>query len=513
MPQRLTPKKLKAESVAYYYFKPFWTDCLNLCEPLPDTIRQYLTRFKKEDPLEFAARARHCDQINMISLIIEATISMLFSTNIDISAAKNQDKVDAFVNCCNMQGDPLIDFIREDLAPSALTYGLSDIVVDMPAEPNDKLSVEQAKARGLMPYCYIIPPLNRFNWSVDANGNYTEYRSEDILNEQIQSQLNLQNGADEDRQFNVWTMDTVEKYSKNGTLLESKPNPYGFIPIVTCAPVGKSIRYPNDRLGRSLVQDILPIQRRIINLMSLIWDFHQNANFPYRILKQDTTENEPPTEGELAEGGTSRGLIIRGVGSDYKIVSPDSAGVESMMCYLRTLIEFCYQQMSMPSDSNTNKTHQTGETIRSNQSVLFNKLTTYTRRMEKTVKEIVDMALRVQGIDPIESDVKVTWDTNFSYESFTNAQEQLSLVIQNLADKSPTAVAAFAKKVMSPQLFGSGAMEKAETELDKWAAKPIPDPMTAGDDPNNPDVKPKTTQQESTQIAAADKISQDAEGD
>ena len=504
---KLTPKELKSQSTAYWYFRPFWTDCLNLYEPLPSTLAGYLRKYEKEDEIEFANRCSSLAQINMIYLIVEATISMMFSTNIQIKSKKHQDAVDLFVNNCTPQGDKLVDFLREQLAPSAFTYGFTDVVVDKPDDAADKLSVEQAKARGLAPYVYLIPPLNRYNWSVDPNGNFDMYRSEDVLNTEIQGDMNLGGSATEKKEYQVWTTQVVDRYDSAGNQTSSKPNPYGYIPIVTCAPVSRSLRYPNERLGRALIQDVIPLQKLIINIMSLIYDFHESSNFPLRVLKQDTTQgDEPPTAEEIEEQGNKRGLIVRGAQSDYNIISPNPSGVNAMLDYLQQLIERCYQQVMMPSDSNMNKTHTSGNSIRSNMAVLFNKLTTYTRRMERTTKEIVDMALRVQGLDPIEADVRVTWDTNFSYESFTNAQQQLSLVIQNLGDKSPTAVAEFSKKVMSPQLFGSPQLEKVISELDEWSKKPIPVVDSA-----SPDTQPKTVQQESTQLNASDKVSASVE--
>jgi hypothetical protein len=506
----LNPSELKQQSTAYWYYRPFWTDCLNLYEPLPDTLQAYLRRYEKEEDNEFANRCASLAQINMVYLIVESTLSMLCSTKLEIKSQQHQDKVDSFCNCCTPQGDSIADFVREQLGPTAFVYGLADVVIDMPEQKDDKLSVEQARARGLQPYAYVVPPINRYNWAVDSNGNFSMYRSEDILNTQIQGNLQLGGSASEQKEYQVWTLETVERYDSYGNMVSTKKNPYGFIPITTCAPVSRSMRFPNERLGRSLVQDILPLQRQIINVMSLIYDYHESANFPYRILKQDTSDGEePPTQEEIMEQGNKRGLLIRGANSDYFLAQPNPAGVTAMIDYLQQLVERCYQQVLMPSDATTNKTHQSGNSIRSNMAALYNKLTTYTKRLEKTVKEIVEMALRVQGIDPFEAQIKVSWDTNFAFESFTNSQQQLSLVIQNLSDKSPTSVAEFAKKVMSPQFYGSTVMDKVLNELDKWAAKPVPDPLMEG---NTPDTTPKTAQQQNTQLTASEKISEDEEG-
>jgi len=490
-------------AVAYWYFRDMWIDALNLYEPLPTTLPLYLKKYEKEDKEEFASRARSLAQVNILYLVIEATISMLFSTNIDIKCDKFQEEIFDFVDNCNQHGDTLIEFAREQIAPSSFVYGSSDIVIDMPEKGQDVLTIDRQKAFGIKPYCYIIPPLNRPNWRINNFGDYTEYFSQDILNTQIQGNLQLNSSPESKKEYTHWTLDKVSKYDSNGQFVDDKKNPYGFIPIITCMPVAKSMRYPNERIGRSLVQDIIPLQKLILNVMSLIYDFHENVNFPERIWKQDTENGEePPTEGELSEGGNKRGKIMRGKDSDYFLVEPDVKGVESMVCYLNQLIERCYQTLSMPSDANINKTHQTGDTIRSNQAVLFNRLSVYCKNFCKTIKEIIEMMLRVIGKSEeeiVDAKICIDWSTNFSYESFVNALEQLSVLKQTMADMCPLAVAEFAKKTLAPQFYGSDShiMNDIEQKLDDWvqdtnlllASQEIPDgdeDNIGSDDPEGP---------------------------
>jgi hypothetical protein len=503
-------KTLNDYSVAYYHMRPFWTDCLNLKEPLPwangiPGIFQYLNRYAKEDDGEYNERIKRLSQVNFVDLSVDSYIAMLFSTTVEFKAKKHQDRVDSFVNNCNQQGDTLLEFFSELAAPASLTFGVVDVFVDTPAASKEIVSVEQQQAAGINdPYVFMVMPLNRVRWRLDDAGKYVEYQSIDVINTQINGTMGISDG----QQYTNWTNDSVTVYDNKGDVVgESKVNPYGFIPAVTVIP-RPSMRYFRDKIGISLVQDVIPQQKQVINLISLIMDWMENANFLTRVLIQDTDNgDEPPTEGELAEGGNKRGVIIRGKGSKYQLISPDAAGVEAMCRFLSETVERIYQSLSMPSDANLNKTHQTGQTIRSNQAVLFNKLSKITKHFEKALKQIIDMALRVQGIDPEEAGVSVQWDRNFSYEAFITSLEQLSMLKQTVTDISPTLVSEYMKAVAAPQMYASGKMPTIEAEADRWAKKSLAEGEAV--DPNDP--KPPTLEAQNQQVNAADRIAKSDE--
>lgn len=491
----------KSFSPIYNAILPFWIDVLQLKEPLQtglSGIAQYLIRYPKENDADFVERVKLLCQVNFLDLVVDSYLSMLFSTNIEIKSEKHQDRVDAFKNRCNQQGETLIDYFAETIAPASLAFGVTDVIVDLP-QRTDEVSKYQEEQTGLNdPYIYMISPLNRINWKLDDAGNYVEYQSQDVVDTQIYP--NYQ--QPDSQQYTCWTLDEVVIYDKNGNETDRRPNTLGFIPAVTVVP-RHPLRYHKDRIGISLVQDVVPLQKQVINLMSLIMDWMVNANFVQRVLIQDTDQgDEPPTEGELAEGGNKNGIVLRGKNSDMKLVTPDAAGVEAMMRYLGETIERIYQSVSMTSDSNTNKTHQTGQTIRSNNAVLFNKLSKITKHFERAIKQIVEMALRVQGIKE-DCGVTVQWDRNFAYEAFITAIQELQMLKQTASDISPTAIAEYAKAVIAPKLYSSGKMADVDREADEWAKK-----VNANPDLLTPQ-KPQTLEQSNQSINAADKVAQD----
>jgi hypothetical protein len=489
---KLPNEKISNYNTAYWSLRQFWTDCINLAEPLPNTLAAYLRQYAKEDPDEFAQRVKRIAQINFLDITIDFFVSMLFSTDVQIGSANYKDEVKRFVSSCNLQGDSLIEYFREVVAPGAFLYGSVDLFCDLPSVSVDVVSQAQAQQAGLnAPYCYVVPPINRVAWNLDDSRNYTYYQSEDVINTQVSGGFDLR----DKHQFNSWTNAEVAVFDADGKEITTRINPFGFIPAVTVIPL-PSKRFHSDRIGKSLVQDVVPLQKLVLNLYSLILDYHEQSNFAQRVIIQDTDNGEePPEEGELREQGPRRGITLRGKGTKFQMLSPDPAGVQAMCEFLRQVMDMTFRSVFLPPDMNSAKTHQTGQTIRNNQAQLYNRLTQFCRHFEKAMKSTIEMALRVQGIDPIAAGVTVQWDTNFSYEAFISNVEQLIALREALQDLSPTAVKEYAKKVISPQLYNCGKMEAIVKEID---TAHVQGQQTKG--------KPPTLQQANTEIAAASKI-------
>lgn len=491
----------------YWQMRSFWTDALSLKEPLPSTLSFYLKKYAKEDDAEFVERVKRIAQVNFVDLIVDSYCSMLFSTDIRIESAKYQDKVAAFVNRCNLQGDTLKDYFRELIAPAAFTFGLVDVFCDMPEVTGLVETVAQQQAAGAnLPYCYMVPPLNRTAWSLSDARDYTMYRSQDVINTQISSTAT----NNDEKQYSEWTLDSVTVYDHQGNpVKEARKNPFGFIPAVTVTPL-PTMRFYDDRMGLSLVQDVVPLQKLVLNLLSLIYDFHESVNFATRVLKQDTTDgDEPPTEGEMAEGGNKRGIIIRGKDSDYWTEIPDSAGVVAMCGFLQEIIDRAYQSVRIPSDANTNKTHQSRGTIRGNLAPLYNRMVRISRHFEKAMRQVIETALRVQGINVSDAGVTVTWGNNFAFEAFINAVEEATAFKALAQDMAPTAVASIVKKAFGSQIYDTATIKSAETEIDQWVKRTkeaILNPVQS----IGPDGKPvaPTLQKQNTEINAAEKIAE-----
>ncbi len=478
-------------SVAYWRLRPSWTDALNLYEPLPETLSQYLFRYKSEDNQEFAERVKRLAQVNFVQYVIDYWVSMLFSTSAKIdSSDKSKDDVQRFISDCNGQGDTLFEYTRDIIAPTSFLFGVGDVVVDLP-EMGESLvtQADEAELGFKNPYCYVIPPLNRTQWELDDRRNYKSFVSSDVINKQISASMNIS----DTKQYQRWTIETVIKYDDSGKEMEKKNNPYGFIPIV---PVlyRNSQRFFADKIGISLVKDVVPIQKLILNLISLIFDYHEQTNFTQRYIVQDMADgaaDNAPTQQEAMEMSNHRLTMLWGAGSKLGALTPDPAGVESMQGLLRQMVELLFLSCGLPSDLGENKTHQTEGTVRSNYSKLYNTLGNMARQFEKALRRIIETALRVQGYsdaDIAEAKVTVQWDTNFSYQPFLSSIEELTALKAVMQDLSETAVKEFAKKTISAKLGNTAKWEEISEEIDSSEVNTAPVvPFAAPQNPATPE--------------------------
>ncbi len=455
-------------NVAYYQLKPKWTDLLNLYEPTPGQIGSFLRSHPSEDPDEFAVRAQSACQINAIKVIVEFYKSMLFSGDPRITSTKYQTQVQAIEKKATLQGDSLKDFLADNVFPMGALYGVVDVFCDVPNIM--AVSLADQIAKGVMPYLFTIQPLNRVRWSMEDDGTYSFYQSEDIIDTEIASQFDLRDRT----QYQQWTPDVMRLVSKNGQVLAEVPNPFGLIPAVPFIPLN-SLRFADDALGVSLVDEQLDLQRELLNTLSLIADFHRSINFAMFTVTQDVDDGEEPAqEGELDEMGNNRAMMLKGKGSRAEFVSPSAEGVRSMYEYVDRLVTWMFQLALVPMSASDIKTHTSANTIRSNLSQLYNRLTKYSRSLEKATKRIIELSLKVQGIDPADAGVQVQWNTNFSYESFANAIEQIAAFRDAVGDMSETAVKQLVIKMVQGELYSSGKMDTIESEINAWKQQPPP---------------------------------------
>jgi hypothetical protein len=464
-------------SPAYYQLRNKWIDAINLYEPVPGSLSNFLTRYSKEDPEEFAQRSKRVAQFNIIKMVIDFYGSMLFSTNLTATANDNyKADVEEFVNNCNPRGDSLWDFYREQVFPQAALYGNVDVFTDLPASPSGAISLQQQQEQGLdKPYCFLVPPINRVRWQVGPDDSYTYYQALDVAETQINPQFQIK----QQDQYQCWTLDTVYSYDKKGTLVDIKPNPYGFIPAV-CVTPQPSIRFYEDKLGDPLIDGLIELQKEVINTLSLISDYHASINFALLVFIQDISDGaEPMQESELTEVGNKRAAHLEGSGSKVQFVGPEPAGVKSMQDYLDQLLDKMFQLKLIPISGTDIKTHTSSSTIRSNLSTLYNALSRMAKHLERSVKQLLEMMLRVKYAgDPSfnvrNAAVAVQWNTNFSYESFINNLTQLATLKQTASDLSPTFVKEYAKKVAMSELYNIPENKKEEiiSEMEKWNNKP-----------------------------------------
>lgn len=468
--KKIEPKALSGYSQIYWLRRQEWIDALNLYEPVPFVLGTYLRRNKKEDNAEYGARLSKLCQINYVYNAVDFYRSMLWSTSVEITAeGPLKASVDAFVKKCNRRGEDFRTFMRERATPLQLLFGSCDIFCDLPrvSESEAPISLWEQQQRGLdLPYCYAVPPLNRLQWVNDEAGNFSFYKSMDVIDKQIGPALDI----GQLHQYNLWTVEEVYKYDQDGNQVSVVANPYGFIPVTTIAPLG-SIRFQDKELGVSIVQDLVPLQVNLLNALSEMFDFHHFANFPQLVINRDTTVPTPPMgeEGESIEVGMHRLLELLGKDSDAKWISPDAQAILAKQAFIfESIVPEIYCTMLIPPAQI--KTHTSENTIRTNLQQLYTRLTAMAQHLAVGMKRVIETALKVQGYssEQIEdASVEVAFNTNWSFEAFMDSVQELEQTRKTIGDLTKTAIKEMAKRVVNSKLYNSAQIQQIHKEIDE----------------------------------------------
>lgn len=231
---------------------------LNYCEVIPSIYNNYIFKEKIERPADE----------NL----------MLFRTNVD------------------GRGTNISSFVKK-VGFFSKIFGAMHVMVDMPAKEAKKTTKNKAKALNLSPYCSLVYPSQLVDWSLDANGNFnwvvietTYYSDLDPAKERV-TQTHYKLITTEE-----WR---VEDDKGNPVKYEDgRPNKgtneLGIVPLVTIYHQD----IDDDKIGESLIKDIVYINRSILNWSSCIDEMIERQTFSQLVVPDDGTLSEASETGD-----------------------------------------------------------------------------------------------------------------------------------------------------------------------------------------------------------------------
>jgi len=185
-------------------------------------------------------------------------------------------------------------------------FGVIHALVTLPVSTKKPLTKAQAKESKLSPIVALIKPSDLIDWSVDSNGNLNwivikraYYRDEDISAERKKEDHYLVYTAEK-----WWIEDEDGNKVQLGKGEESSgPNPLGYIPLVTMY----HSTMEDNRVGESLLKDIVYINRAILNWCSCVDEQIERQTFSQLVVPDDGTLAEKNEDGDdpLHQIGTS----------------------------------------------------------------------------------------------------------------------------------------------------------------------------------------------------------------
>lgn len=280
---------------------PLYTDNTDKWELYRDAVKggdtfmtaDNLFTHRLEDETDFTERLDRAYYLNYCDVIPTIYNNYIFKEKINRPPDKD---LEIFRKNCDGRGTSIGDFVKK-VGFFTKIFGVMHVLVDMPPKTKTKVTRKQAKDMSLYPYCSLIYPSQLVDWSLDANGNFnwviiqsTHYNDLDPNKErEIQTHYKMISKEE-------WRIEDGEgKPVKFDDKRPNKgPNELGIVPMVTMYHQD----IDDDKIGESLIKDIVFINRAILNWCSCIDEMIERQTFSQLVVPDDGTLSEESESGD-----------------------------------------------------------------------------------------------------------------------------------------------------------------------------------------------------------------------
>lgn len=249
-----------------------------------------------ESATDYQERLDRAFFLNFCDTIPTIYNSYIFKENIERPVSKNE-MLSMFRSDVNGRGLSITDFIKRG-GYFASIFGVIHALITTPSSPTGKvLTKAQVKDYGIKPKATLIYPTQLTDWSVDSEGAYNwiiiespYYRDADPSKERV-----------EETHYKIitrdkwWVEDDSGKKIKYEDKRESQGNnTLGVVPLVTM--YHKNME--DDKVGESMLKDIVYINRAILNWCSCIDEQIERQTFSQLVVPDDGTLSDENEAGE-----------------------------------------------------------------------------------------------------------------------------------------------------------------------------------------------------------------------
>lgn len=256
-----------------------------------------------ESTEDFEERLARAYYLNFCETIPAIYNNFIFKEKVE--RPSNSD-IDGFINNTDGKGTGMSDFVAR-IGYLSKVFGAMHVLVDMPRMTEGvPWTIRAEKEAGVQPYCKLIYPKQLKDWSVDSEGNFnwviiedTYYRDVDPTIERKEEKIFLvitkEEWRYEDEEGKPFKFEDEKETAGTNTLKH--------VPIITL--YNKDI--DNDRIGESMLKDIVFINRVIMNWCSCLDEMIERQAFAQLIIPDDGSLSEESEHGDdpLKKLGTS----------------------------------------------------------------------------------------------------------------------------------------------------------------------------------------------------------------
>jgi hypothetical protein len=280
-----------------------WEMYLNSALGGSDFINEeYLFSHQLEDSEYYDERLERAYYLNFCDTIPKLYNSFIFRA--EVQRPPNKD-LTLFRENTDGRGTKISEFVKR-CGYFASIFGAIHALVDVPANGGKSLSKAEAATRGIYPYASIIFPSQLKDWALDRFGNFKwillegeHYNDSDPdverETETYYKLITTEEWRVEDRDGKPFSYD--DKTPNKGK------NPLGVVPLATMYHTDVN----DDKMGESLIKDIVYVNRTILNWCSCIDEQIERQTFSQLIVPDDGTlaEASETTDDPLHKLGTS----------------------------------------------------------------------------------------------------------------------------------------------------------------------------------------------------------------
>jgi len=264
----------------------------------------YLFSHRLEESSDFTERLDRAYFLNFCDTIPNIYNSFIFKSSIERAP---DNLLDGFRKNMDGRGTHISDFIKR-LGYYSSVFGVIHALIDMPpvVRKARKLTVREARTNNLVPFGSIVLPTQLKDWSVDSQGNYNWV----IIESTYYSDLDPSKEREEQTHYKLITKEkwSVEDTDGNAVKFDDGSpnqgvNPLGIIPLITMYHKDMG----DDKIGKSLLKDIVYVNRVIMNWCSCIDEQIERQTFSQLVIPDDGTIAEKDESGKdpMYKVGTS----------------------------------------------------------------------------------------------------------------------------------------------------------------------------------------------------------------
>lgn len=281
-----------------------------------------------EDSEDYDERLDRAYFLNFCDTVPNIYNDYIFKENVE---RPPDEDLKLFRENCDGKGTPIGDFIKR-VGYLSSVYGVVHVFVDIPSSTKKSPTKADDKAQGRIPFCKIIHPTQLKDWSVDEKGNfnwilieYTHYQDLDPKKER-----------EEQTHYKIVTREEwwIEDEDGNPVKFEDGSenkgqNTLGMIPMVSVYHKESE----QDKIGESILKDIVYINRTIFNWCSCIDEQIERQTFSQLIIPDDGTLGEDAEKGAdpLYKISTASGFLFQHDATHPpQYISPDVNNIQTI---------------------------------------------------------------------------------------------------------------------------------------------------------------------------------------